>query len=247
MAPTVLAIAGTDCSGGAGLGRDIETLTRLGVSHRSIVTAVTAQTDRDVTAVHAVPQAIVASQLQAALTSNVHAIKIGMLGTKATIAAVATALPDFAPPIVLDPVLISSSGKALLAPDAIQTLVSRLFPHIDLLTPNLAEAARLTGMPQAQNRDKILAQAHALLALGPKSVLIKGGHGTGATSEDILFETDRPPVTLSASRLTATLRGTGCALSSAIAAGLAMGQSRESACRNAKAYVRARLAEAETL
>jgi hydroxymethylpyrimidine/phosphomethylpyrimidine kinase len=197
MRPVVLVIAGSDSSGGAGLLRDVQVLTRLEVEARCVVTAVTAQTHTAVSAIHHVPPEIVREQMRAALeTGDIGAIKIGMLGTLETIEAVIEALPSRDRiPIVLDPVLSSSSGGSLLKPSAQTRLKDLLLPRVTLVTPNLPEAARLL-----------------------------------VTASDA-------PVRLCAARVGGALRGTGCALSSAIAANLALQVPLIPACERAKAYV----------
>jgi len=233
MKPVVIVIGGTDSSGGAGISRDIATLAELGCEARPVITAVTAQTDLAVHAVAAISPDHVAQQLSSALaTSPVSAIKTGMLHSCETVLAVAEVLADFATiPLVIDPVLTSSSGTQLLSPDGIKTLKSHLLPRCTLVTPNLPEAAMLTGNECSE------AQAENLLELGTQAVLIKGGHGTGDKSIDRLFQDNQPARDFAAPRLSASLRGTGCMLASAIAAHLGLGHSREQACSLAKDFV----------
>ena len=233
MKPVVIVIGGTDSSAGAGLSRDIATLTELGCEARPVVTAVTAQTDSAVLAVKPVPPEMVAQQLSAALsTGNVAAIKTGMLHSAGTVEAIATRLRDVAGiRLVIDPVLASSSGAALLDAEGIDTLKNSLLPLSTLVTPNLPEAALLTGHKSRQE------QADSLLALGPDAVLIKGGHGSGQKSTDWLFRNNRPAQEFTAPRLSATQRGTGCMLASAIAAQLGAGEKMICACMKAKEFV----------
>ena len=240
MKPVVIVIGGTDSSGGAGLVRDIATLTELGCEARPVVTAVTAQTDEAVRSVIAIAPDLVAQQLSSALASGpVGAIKTGMLHSGETVSAVASILQDQgATPLVVDPVLMSSSGTHLLDPDGIEALKSRLLPLCALTTPNLPEAETLTGH-QDPGR-----QAKALLELGAAAVLIKGGHGTGDTSADRLYQHGQPEMAFSAPRLNATLRGTGCMLASAIAAHLSLGRARHEACSLAKDFVGRKLRQA---
>lgn len=235
----VLVIAGTDSSGGAGLARDVRTLAHFGTAALCAVTAVTAQTDTQLTATHVVPPEIVRAQMAAALaTGKVAAIKIGMLGTRATVLAVAASLPPRAQvPIVLDPVLASSSGGELLEEAGREALIEYLVPHVTLITPNIPEAAALLGTATVLLESALLQQAQALLALGPQAVLLKGGHGTGEEAVDYLVRDGQPPRRLSAPRLPGTQRGTGCALASGIAAGLAAGLALEEACARAKRHV----------
>ena len=234
----VLLIAGSDSSGGAGLARDVRTLTRLGTRALCVVTAVTAQSDARVFAVHVVPPELVRAQIAAAFaTTPVQAIKIGMLATRATVLAVAASLPSQAPPVVLDPVLASSSGGDLLDSAGREALCSALLPRVTLLTPNIPEAAAILGSEFAVCDEDLLRQAAALLALGPAAVLLKGGHGEGTEATDLLLTRAAAPRWLRAPRLNAVRRGTGCALSSAIAAGLAAGLDLTVACERAKQHV----------
>ncbi|HVS77551.1 MAG TPA: bifunctional hydroxymethylpyrimidine kinase/phosphomethylpyrimidine kinase [Steroidobacteraceae bacterium] len=237
--PAVLVIAGSDSSGGAGIARDLRVLADLQMEAVCAISAVTAQTHGRVISVHHVPPEIVGAQIRAALESgSVAAIKIGMLGSGATVAAVAQSLPPGGTiPIVLDPVLLSSSGGVLLDEEGRAEMRARLFPLATVLTPNIPEAAALCAAPPAASREELLAQARALLATGPRAVLLKGGHAAGAEAVDLLLTALAEPQWLSSPRLEARCRGTGCALASAIAAALAMGSSVEDACRSGKQYV----------
>jgi hydroxymethylpyrimidine/phosphomethylpyrimidine kinase len=246
----VLVIAASDSSGGAGLTRDVQTLSELQVPVRCALTAVTVQTDHEVRATHHVPPAIVRAQIRAALdTGGIGAIKIGMLGNAATVRAVLESLPPRAQvPIVLDPVLVSSSGGTLLDAEGMQLLCRLLLPRVTLLTPNLPEAASLLGEPPANGMDDatgagitdeaaLSAQLQRLLALGPEAVLIKGGHGSGDQVVDTLAARGRGLVRLAVPRVPVQRRGTGCILASAIAARLAAGSSLMEACRSAQSHV----------
>ena len=234
---TVLVIAGSDSSGGAGIARDLRTLTELGVDALCVVTAVTAQSDAQLSAVHVLPPELVRAQMAAALeTRRADAIKIGMLAKGATVLAVAAALPP-ATPVVLDPVLASSSGGELLDSDGRAALCAALLPRTTLLTPNIPEAAALLGRDPAGSEEELLQQAAALLTLGPRAVLLKGGHGAGPEASDLLLAADAPPRWLRAPRLRAVRRGTGCALAAGIAAGLAEGLELGAACLRAKQHV----------
>ena len=232
----VLVIAGSDSSGGAGLVRDVRTLTRLGSHALCAVTAVTAQSDSEV---RAVPPDLVRAQIAAAFaTRRVGAIKIGMLGTGAVALAVAASLPPREQvPMVLDPVLLSSSGGVLLEDAGRTALREELLPRATLVTPNVAELASLLGVAAAGTEAELIEQGRALLELGPRSVLVKGGHGGGREAVDLLLLEREPLRRLSAPRSARTLRGTGCALASAIAAGLAAGSSLEDACARAKQHL----------
>jgi len=245
--PAVLVIAGSDSSGGAGIVRDVRALDALGATPLCAVTAVTAQTHGRLAAVHHIPPAVVRSQIETALVSGtVAAIKIGMLGTAETVRAVAASLPPAAAvPIVLDPVLLSSSGGVLLDEEGRAEMRARLFPRATLLTPNIPEAAALCASPLARSREARLEQGGALLALGPHAVLLKGGHAEEGEAADLLLDAGGAHW-LVAPRVDAHLRGTGCALSSAIAAGLAAGATLEEACRRAKQYVLSLLSEASS-
>ncbi len=176
--PAVLVIAGSDSSGGAGIVRDLEVLADFGCAALCAISAVTAQTHGHLVSVHHVPPEVVRAQIRAALESTaLGAIKIGMLGTAATVSAVADSLPrDGTIPIVLDPVLLSSSGGVLLDEAGRAEMRARLFPLATVLTPNIPEAASLCGTAPAASREALLAQAESLLATGVRAVLLKGGH-----------------------------------------------------------------------
>jgi hydroxymethylpyrimidine/phosphomethylpyrimidine kinase len=299
----VLIVAGSDSSGGAGIVRDVETVTMFGLKAALAVTAVTAQSNRRVTAVQAMEPALVGAQMEAALEgSEIHAVKIGMLANAGIVAAVADVLarhPDL--PVVLDPVLASTSGRTLLEPEGVRLMISRLLPRADLVTPNLPELALLTDT-------KDFAESiEALLELGIRTALIKGGHandasegtpifgegvprspssalgekcraqrgdeGAAASSEhaaaqssgpsghllpeersgsvprapttlsnigicsDLLIRRGQPNLSFDAPRHPGTLRGTGCMLASAIACGLARGETLEGSIEAAKRHV----------
>ena len=235
----VLVIAASDSSGGAGLTRDVGTLRDCGVTVLCALTAVTAQTDAEVRAVHALPPEIIDAQIAAALaTRRVGAVKVGMLGTRAAVAAVAAALPPReALPLVLDPVLAASAGGELLDAAGRVALRELLLPRATLLTPNIPEAAALLGEAHAADETQLLRHGQALLALGAHAVLLKGGHGRGPLATDVLVTRDAAPRRFSAPRSGAVRRGTGCTLSAAIAAGLASGLDLPQACERAKQYV----------
>jgi hydroxymethylpyrimidine/phosphomethylpyrimidine kinase len=256
--PAVLVIAATDSSGGAGLGRDVRVLSELGVDALCATTAVTAQSDKAVTAVHHVPPEVIRAQIKAAFdTRALDAIKIGMLGTQATVEAVAEALSEMldassgrddawsgrAPsqptrriPIVIDPVLVSSSGSILLDDGGRAALLQKLLPTATLVTPNVPEAAALLGEAVATNEAALLEQGRRLLDLGSQAILLKGGHSAGEEAVDLLISR-RGVERLAAPRIAASSRGTGCALASAIAAELASGKTLLEACTAAKRYV----------
>ena len=236
---TVLVIAGSDSSGGAGVARDLATLAASGVEAKVTITAVTAQTDEAVLAIHHVPPDIVRDQIRAALDGRgVAAIKIGMLGCRPTVEAVASGLEAAAGiPVVLDPVLVSSSGGELLDAAGRAAMYECLFPHVTLLTPNIPEAAVITGQPESETWADIEHQARAILRLGPRAVLVKGGHGGSRRSVDLLVERSQPVRRFDAARLSRSMRGTGCILSTRIAACLASGASISGCCAIAKDYL----------
>ncbi|MBS0578624.1 MAG: bifunctional hydroxymethylpyrimidine kinase/phosphomethylpyrimidine kinase [Proteobacteria bacterium] len=239
---TVLVIAGSDSSGGAGIARDLQTLHEHRVHGVYALTAVTAQTDARVLASYLVPASTVRAQIDAAFESGpVQAVKIGMLGSEEIVLTVAEALQRYpAAPVVLDPVLASTSGAALLDQPGLRALREVLLPLVHLLTPNIPEAALLLGTEPADDAAILQAQAQALRARGPRAVLLKGGHGAGADSVDFLALADGVRALRSA-RLAGSRRGTGCALASSIAASVARGLTLEAACRQAKDYVTALL------
>jgi hydroxymethylpyrimidine/phosphomethylpyrimidine kinase len=241
----VLAIGGTDSSGGAGLTRDAEVLAECGVASAFVVTAVTAQTDARVVAVRPMPSRIVREQIRAALEAHaVRAVKIGMLGTHEVIRTVADALRAHKDlPLVLDPVLVASSGGALLDARALHALRETMFPRAALITPNVPEAAKLLDVPEARDFAGMTAQALQLRMLGP-AVLLKGGHVAGAEATDVLVGASTEIEQLSSARLAVEMRGTGCMLASAIAAGLARGMPLLQACRFGKRYMDLRFAKA---
>jgi hydroxymethylpyrimidine/phosphomethylpyrimidine kinase len=235
---TVLVIAGSDSSGGAGIARDLQTLRDHGTRGVYALTAVTAQTDARVLASELVPAAVIRAQLQAAFESAaIGAVKIGMLGSREavlTVAEVLRAHPGI--PVVLDPVLASSSGTVLLDEPGRQALQEELLPLAGLFTPNIPEAAILLGAAAATDEQGMLSQARSLQRLGPRAVLLKGGHAAGVQATDILIDQESV-VLLKAERLPGSCRGTGCALASSVAASLAAGVPLEASCRAAKRYV----------
>lgn len=235
---TVLVIGGSDSSGGAGIARDLRTVFDHGMHGVAVVTAVTAQTHAEVRGVHVVPPEFIGRQIAAALASNaVRAIKIGMLGTAGAVEAVAANLPPSDVPIVLDPVLAASSGGRLLDEAGQAALVERLLPLATIVTPNGPEAALLLGHAITADPATLNRYGAELLNLGLAAVLVKGGHGEGDEAIDLLVSKTADTVTLSGPRLPGSLRGTGCALASAIAVGLARSLSLPMACRAAKRYV----------
>ncbi len=247
--PIAVTIAGSDSSGGAGIQADLKTFSALGVYGASVIAALTAQNTKGVTAIHDVPPDFIGAQIDAVFSDlDVKAVKIGMLSVPAAILAVADGLQRHrARTIVLDPVMVAASGDRLLAPDAVDVLRSALIPRALLLTPNLPEAAALLETTVAETEAQMQAQGEKLLALGAKAVLVKGGHSKGAESVDLLVEPNSV-ARLAAGRIaTRNTHGTGCTLSSAIAAGLAKGMDLAEAVREAKAYLTAAIAAADRL
>ena len=246
--PIALTIAGSDSGGGAGIQADLKTFSALGAYGASVITAITAQNTRAVTAVHPVPTDIVAAQLDAVFDDlAVAAVKIGMLGGPEIIAAVAEGLAPRGVPLVLDPVMVAKSGAMLLPDAAVAALRARLLPLADLVTPNLPEAARLLEAAVARSEQEAEAQGRALLALGARAVLMKGGHATGPVCVDLLVTADGT-LRLEAPRLaTRNTHGTGCTLSSAIAVALAKGAALPDAVTAAHRYLQGALAAADSL
>ena len=238
---TILTIAGSDSGGGAGIQADLKTFSALGLYGASVITAVTAQNTCSVTMIEAVSPAMVRAQISAVLDDlRVGAIKIGMLGTPDIIGEVASALKASPVPIVLDPVMIAKSGDRLLVSEAIEAMKSQLLPLAHVLTPNLPEAAELLGMAAAQSLEQQEAQGRLLCALGPKWVLMKGGHADGPQCNDLLIGQTTHHYT--APRLkTRNTHGTGCTLSAAIAVGLGQGLSTSDAVAQAHRYLQAAL------
>ena len=245
--PIALTIAGSDSSGGAGIQADLKTFAALGVYGASVITALTAQNTCGVRGVHPAPPEFVTAQLDAVFDDlAVAAVKIGMVASRGLVEAIAAGLARWMPAhLVLDPVMVATSGDKLLADDAVDGLRRFLLPRATLITPNLPEAAALLGEDVATTEAAIADQGRRLLALGCPAVLIKGGHGEGSGSTDYLV-TDATTLSLTAPRIaTRNTHGTGCSLSSAVAAGLAKGEALETAVRSAKAFVSAAIAAAD--
>jgi hydroxymethylpyrimidine/phosphomethylpyrimidine kinase len=246
--PVALTIAGSDSSGGAGIQADLKTFAALGVYGASVITALTAQNTKGVFAIHDVPADFIAAQMDAVFSDlDIGAVKIGMLANAAAIEAVAAGLSRHrARNVMLDPVLLSSSGQALLRPDAIDSL-RKLIKRARVLTPNLGEAAALLNVPLARDEISMRTQAEKLLTFGAEAVLIKGGHLDGAASVDLLVDANGCERFAAPRITTKNTHGTGCTLSSASAAGLAKGLLLREAVREAKAYVTAAIAAADRL
>jgi hydroxymethylpyrimidine/phosphomethylpyrimidine kinase len=248
--PVALTIAGSDSSAGAGLQADLKTFSALGVYGAAVVTAVTAQNTLGVTAIHQVPPEIITAQIEAVFQDlAVAAVKTGMLGDDDAVAAVADGLQRLAldAPIVVDPVMVSTSGSRLLKPGAEALLVSRLIPMAALITPNLHEAAALLQCSIARSEAEMEEQAKLLFELGPGAVLLKGGHGSGPEAVDLLFD-GRSIRRYSSPRVdTKNTHGTGCTLASAITAFLVRGLPLQDAVAQAKLYLHAALSRADEL
>lgn len=250
--PIALTIAGSDSSGGAGIQADLKTFTALGVYGASVIAALTAQNTKGVYGVLAVPPDFIARQIDAvAADLAVTAVKTGMLGDAATVAAVCDGLERHRlGTLVVDPVMVATSGDVLLAPDAIELVRRRLIPKAALITPNLAEAARLLDTPEASTVGEMEVQAARLLGLGSAAVLVKGGHMTGDAAVDVLVTRGSPhePLRLSSPRIaTRNTHGTGCTLSAAITANLALGLTMIDAVKAAKHYLSCALASGSAL
>jgi hydroxymethylpyrimidine/phosphomethylpyrimidine kinase len=247
--PIAVTVAGSDSGGGAGIQADLKTFSALGVYGASVITALTAQNTKGATGIHDAPPDFITAQIDAVFTDlDIKAVKIGMVSRVDAITAIVDGLKRFKPAhVVLDPVMVATSGDRLLSADAIDLLRTRLIPCAKVITPNLPEAAALLDLPIATTEAEIEGQGSKLLAFGCPAVLIKGGHGEGPESVDYLVTADSK-LRLGAPRVkTRNTHGTGCTLSSAIAAGLAKGEMLETAVRNAKAYVSAAIAAADRL
>jgi hydroxymethylpyrimidine/phosphomethylpyrimidine kinase len=239
MTAIAVTIAGSDSSGGAGIQADLKTFSALDVYGASVITALTAQNTKGVTQIHDVPPDFITAQIDAVFSDlAVNAVKIGMLSVPAAIAAVVAGLDRWKQTlVVLDPVMVASSGDRLLAPAAIEILKRELIPRALVITPNLPEAATLLDAPIATTEGEMRAQAEQLLALGTKAVLIKGGHASGSEAVDLLVSREAVARLTAERHDTKNTHGTGCTLSAAIAAGLARGQRLGEAVSDAKQYV----------
>jgi hydroxymethylpyrimidine/phosphomethylpyrimidine kinase len=248
MIANALSIAGSDPSGGAGIQADLKAFSARGVYGMAAITALTAQNTRGVTRAEAMDPGLVAAQIAAIRDDiRIDAVKIGMVATADVARAVADALSGLAAPVVLDPVMIAKGGAPLLAEDAVAAVIEALLPLATVVTPNLPEAAALLDAPVATTRAAMEAQGRDLVSRGAVAALIKGGHLDCEASPDVLvtaqgatwLEGERAP--------TANTHGTGCTLSSALAAELAKGAPPAEAARTAKAYVAGAIAAADRL
>lgn len=247
--PNVLSIAGSDPSGGAGIQADLKAFSALGAYGCAVLTALTAQSTRGVTGVHVVPAPFVKDQLDTLFADvRIDAVKIGMIANASVARAVGAALREHAPRfVVLDPVMVAKGGDRLLDEDAVTVVREVLLPLADVLTPNLPEAGELLGQSPPADDDEMLEAAEALRGLGPRAVLMKGGHSGGGRSDDLLvsesgvrrFEAERIE--------TKNTHGTGCTLSSSIAALLPQSGSVTDAVARAKAFITGAIAHADEL
>ncbi|MFN3867575.1 MAG: bifunctional hydroxymethylpyrimidine kinase/phosphomethylpyrimidine kinase [Hyphomicrobiaceae bacterium] len=245
--PVALTLAGSDSSGGAGIQADLKTFTALGVYGASVITALTAQNTCGVSGVLGVPQGFVTQQIDAVFSDlDIRAAKTGMLGDRQTVSTVADGIARHGlKSVVVDPVMVATSGDVLLSPDAVDAVRLRLAPRALVLTPNLQEAARLLDENVAHDTSTMERQARALLALGCRAVLVKGGHGAGDEAIDVLAMGGDGAAEVrrfAAPRITTVnTHGTGCTLSAAIAARLALGDALVAAIAAAKSYLTAAL------
>ena len=235
---TTLTIAGSDCSGGAGIEADIKTISAVGCYAAAVITAVTAQNPLGVRSVCKVTPAVIADQI-AAVMDDIHprAIKVGMVNDADSIRAIASTLRRYAlPPLIIDPVMVATSGSQLMESDALSVFVDELLPLATLLTPNIPEAEILSGMAIGGLEDMEEA-ARRIQKRGARAVLVKGGHGKGGDKTDLLLHGGTPRTYSAPTIATHNTHGTGCTLSSAIAAFMAHGQGMEDAVGSAKAYL----------
>jgi len=247
MRGKILTIAGSDPSGGAGVQADIKTISALGGYGMAAITALTVQDTCQVSAVHPVAAPVVKAQVEAVLQDMApDALKLGMLATAENVAAVAQLLAADARaiPLVVDPVILSTSGHELLDRRGVAQLISNIFPHVTLLTPNLAEAQRLTGGGEIATLADMRRAGESLRAMGPRAVLVKGGHLTGDRLTDLLIS-DEGATEFSSARIHSRhTHGTGCALAAAIATGLGQSMALAVAVDRAHRYVHKAISEA---
>jgi len=235
----VLTIAGSDSGGGAGIQADLKTFAALGCYGMSAITALTAQNTVGVQGIHAVPASFLKAQIQSVMDDiGVDALKIGMLHEPAIVSVVAWAIDHYnIRHVVLDPVMVATSGDRLIAQETVQDLVRELFPRVTVVTPNLDEAQLLLGHPIA-DAQALNAAAQGLMAMGAEAVLLKGGHLVGDEVVDLLVQAKGPTRRLASSRIPSrNVHGTGCTLSSAIAAHLALGHNLEESVTLARDFI----------
>ncbi len=240
----VLSIAGSDSGGGAGIQADLKTFSALGCYGMTAITALTAQNTTGVQAIHGVPAAFLKAQLQSVLDDiGVDAVKIGMLHSPDVVEVVAWAIDHYGlKQVVLDPVMVATSGDRLIAQETVAVLVSELFPRVQLVTPNLDEASLLL-QKNLNQIDELQPAGLELLAMGAKAVLLKGGHLQGDVLCDVLHQAGTDARVFQSTRIhSRNVHGTGCSLSSAIAAYLALGHDMHSAVEQARAFIRQAIA-----
>lgn len=249
MTAIAVTLAGSDSGGGAGVQADLKTFSALGVYGASVLTALTAQNTRGVRAIHDVPSDFVEAQIDAVFSDlAVDAVKIGMLSQPDVIETVAAGLDRYTPRhAVLDPVMVAASGDPLIADAAVSVIRSALFSSVSVITPNLHEAARLLDRPVAETPEAMQDQAERLRDLGAPAVLLKGGHGNGDQARDVLVSEAGVTWYAAPRHDTENTHGTGCTLSSAIAAGLALGATLDDAVAAAKDYVTGAIRAADSL
>ncbi|MFR6344078.1 MAG: bifunctional hydroxymethylpyrimidine kinase/phosphomethylpyrimidine kinase [Christensenellales bacterium] len=233
-----LTIAGSDCSGGAGIQADLKTFAAHGVYGMSVIVSVVAENTERVISIEDISPKVICDQIDAVFTDiDVHAVKVGMLSGAEQMQAVAQRLSQYRPQnVVIDPVMVAKGGCALMQPEALDTMRRLILPLADILTPNLPEAEALSGMQIRSDKDMQKA-AQAMMQMGAKSVVIKGGHLTGKESADVLFDGNSFLTFVSPRIDTKNTHGTGCTFSSAIAANLANGMARAEAVKAAKRYI----------
>lgn len=239
--PIMLSVAGSDPSGGAGIQADLKTATARGVYGAAVITSLTAQNTTGVFDIHAIPPRFVADQYASVVTDlDVRAMKIGMLGAAEVVEALADAMQHHpVPQVVLDPVMVAASGDRLVPADAVAAIRDRLLPLSTVITPNLPETAALLDEPEPETTEQMADAAQRLRGFGPRAVLVKGGHlaGRGGRSVDVLADDHGSTEFTKAWVDTSNTHGTGCTLSSAIAAGLAAGSQLSTAVADAKTYL----------
>jgi len=247
--PMALTVAGSDSGGGAGIQADLKTFSALGVYGASVVTALTAQNTLGVQSIHPVPADFIEAQLESVFSDlKPGVVKTGMLGEVAIVRAVAGYLrQQSGVQLVVDPVMIAKSGNALLQEDAVSVLTQELIPQATVITPNLPEAAAILGCDEPEDLEQMRQMARQLKALGPETVLLKGGHLSGIRSPDVFFDGEQM-IVMDQQRLeTRNTHGTGCTLASAIAAFLARGDAPAEAVRRAKLYITEAIRAADQL
>ena len=248
MYANILTIAGSDSGGGAGIQADLKAISATGAYGLSVITALTAQNTVGVDAIYPVAIDFLKQQMQAVSRDiRIDAVKVGMLGTPEVTEAVSEFLESLSCPVVIDPVMVAKSGDRLLHADAIAALREVLIPKATIITPNLPEASDLLAVSEATDRDHMEAQAQALLTLGPRAVLLKGGHLSTEESPDLLMSGDQIQWFETVRVSTTNTHGTGCTLSSALASYLGQGYPVEAAVAKAKEYISGAIATADQL